>query len=174
MDRCYIDKQRYKSSTKSTASEFLTDTVNRCLTDDCKDCTGSYNNDIVHHRFICLCLCHRKCKKNAPLNQEEATEIYDNPDFWTIDKIELHLSKFHNIATTFGRTHFGDSEDKEFYLHCLDIDSKEVLKRVQALLEEEWKIETFVTKTQKDCGYHVYWFEHVQLLVKKKYKHSKL
>ena len=25
---------------------------------------------------------------------------------------------------------------------------------------EEWKLKTFVTKTQKDCGYHVYWFEH--------------
>jgi hypothetical protein len=72
MDRCYIHEQGYKSSTKATASEFLTDTVNRCLTDDCKDCTGSYSNDMLRHRLVCLCLCHRKCKKNASLNQEEA------------------------------------------------------------------------------------------------------
>ena len=25
---------------------------------------------------------------------------------------------------------------------------------------EEWKLKTFVTKTQKDCGHHVYWFEY--------------
>jgi hypothetical protein len=88
------------------------------------------------------------------------SKIYDNPEFWSIEKIREHTDKFYNLATTFGKSHPKDAERKELYLYCLDIDSDEVLKRVQVLLEEEWKHKTFVTKTQKDCGYHVYWFEH--------------
>src|SRR5215211_807054 len=88
------------------------------------------------------------------------SEIYDNPDFWSIEKIREYTDKFYNISTTFGKTHVKDAQGKELYLHCLDIDSDEVLKRVQDLLEQEWNFKTFVTKTQKDCGYHVYWFEY--------------
>jgi hypothetical protein len=86
------------------------------------------------------------------------SEIYDK-DFWSIEKISENANKFYNIATTFGKSHVKEAEGKELYLHCLDIDSDNVLKRVQVLLEQEWKFKTFVTKTQKDCGYHVYWFE---------------
>ncbi|HKG87608.1 MAG TPA: hypothetical protein VKA95_04725 [Nitrososphaeraceae archaeon] len=86
--------------------------------------------------------------------------IYDNPDFWSIEKIREYTDKFYNVATTFGKSHVKDTQGKELYLYCLDIDSDEVLKRVQVLLEQEWKHKTFVTKTQKDCGYHVYWFEY--------------
>jgi Bifunctional DNA primase/polymerase, N-terminal len=88
------------------------------------------------------------------------SEIHDNPDFWSIQKIREHTDKFYNVATTFGKSHVKDAHGKELYLYCLDIDSDEVLERVQVLLEQEWKFKTFVTKTQKDCGYHVYWFEH--------------
>ncbi|MCC2647386.1 MAG: hypothetical protein K0R16_189, partial [Nitrososphaeraceae archaeon] len=88
------------------------------------------------------------------------SEIYDNPDFWSIQKIRERTDKFHNVATTFGKSNIKDTDGKEFYFYCLDIDSDEVLKKVQPLLEQEWKLKTFVTKTQKDCGYHVYWFEH--------------
>ena len=84
------------------------------------------------------------------------SEIYDNPDFWSIQKIREYTDKFYNVATTFGKSHVKDAEGKQLYLYCLDIDSDEVLKRVQVLLEQEWKLKTFVTKTQKDCGYHVY------------------
>ena len=88
-------------------------------------------------------------------------EIYTNSDFWSLDKLKKHSNKFHNIATTFGQTHLKDGQNNPLYLHCLDIDSDEVLKRVNSSLEGKWKSKTFVTKTQKDCGYHVYWFEHV-------------
>jgi hypothetical protein len=88
------------------------------------------------------------------------SEIHDNPDFWSTEKIREYIDKFYNVATTFGQSHVKDAQGKELYLHCLDIDSDEVLKRVQVLLEEEWNLKTFVTKTQKDCGYHVYWFEY--------------
>ena|SRR5215207_1989569 len=104
--------------------------------------------------------------KPVPLNELSKSpviawgEIYDNTDFWSIEKITGHLDKFHNIATTFGQTNITDSDGNSMYLYCLDIDSEEVLQRVTTLLEQEWKAKTFVTKTQKDGGYHVYWFEH--------------
>jgi hypothetical protein len=88
------------------------------------------------------------------------SEIYEDSKFWSEEKFEKYLSKFYNIATTFGKSHVRDLEGRDLYLYCLDIDSEEALKRVSGLLEGEWKTKTFVTKTQKDCGYHVYWFGH--------------
>jgi len=84
----------------------------------------------------------------------------DNPEFWSEKKIKESPNRFHNVATTFGKSKIKDAEGGDLYLHCLDIDSEEVLKRVHGLLKGEWQTKTFVTKTQKDCGHHVYWFEH--------------
>jgi hypothetical protein len=60
------------------------------------------------------------------------SEIYDNPDFWSIEKIREHSDKFYNVATTFGKSHVKDTKEKELYLYCLDIDSEEVLKRLNS------------------------------------------
>jgi hypothetical protein len=30
------------------------------------------------------------------------SEIHDNPDFWSIEKIREYTDKFYNVATTFG------------------------------------------------------------------------
>ncbi|MGC1930191.1 MAG: hypothetical protein WA667_14555, partial [Candidatus Nitrosopolaris sp.] len=101
--------------------------------------------------------------KLVPLNELSSgptiswSEIYSKPDYWSDEKLRLQLNKFYNIATTFGKSHLRDKDGRELYLYCLDIDSEEVLNRVCALLEQ-WKLVTFVTKTQK--GHHVYWFEH--------------
>ena len=67
------------------------------------------------------------------------------------------------MATTFGITHVKDGHGKEevLYLHCLDIDSDNVLRLTSDLLEE-LQSKTFVTKTKKDCRYHVYWLSHTQ------------
>jgi hypothetical protein len=103
--------------------------------------------------------------KPVPLNELSTgptvawSEIYSTPDYWSDEKFRVDLNKFHNIATTFGQSPLRDKDGRELYLHCLDIDSEEVLNRILTLLEQ-WKLVTFVTKTQKDCGYHVYWFEH--------------
>jgi hypothetical protein len=85
--------------------------------------------------------------------------IYDKPDFWSIERFKEYAKKFHNLATTFGQSQLVDSQGRQLYLYCLDVDSEEVLKRLLKSLEE-WKLKTFVTKTQKDYGYHVYWFEY--------------
>ena len=103
--------------------------------------------------------------KLVPLNEPSMrpvlawSDIYDNSNFWSLEKFEKYANKFNNLATTFGQSPLTDSHGRELFLYCLDIDSEEVLKRVSTFLEE-WKLKTFVTKTQKDCGYHVYWFEY--------------
>lgn len=63
--------QEVKASKKE--SEFLVDTVNHCLSDDCKDCTGSYINELLHHRLRCLCQCHGEEPK-APRLVGDTTE----------------------------------------------------------------------------------------------------
>ena len=87
------------------------------------------------------------------------SEMYTNPGFWSEEKIRKYSDTFYNVSTTFGQTNVSDTQGRELYLYCLDIDSEDALKRLNSLLEEEWKLKTFVTKTQKDCGFHVYWFE---------------
>ncbi|MGC2573943.1 MAG: hypothetical protein WA364_20700, partial [Candidatus Nitrosopolaris sp.] len=89
-------------------------------------------------------------------------EIYNNPDYWTEEKLTQNYWKFSNRATTFGITYVRTIQgNKKLYLHCLDIDSDNVLAILFDLLNE-LKPKTFVTKTKKDCGYHVYWLSHIQ------------
>jgi hypothetical protein len=57
--------------------------VTRCLTEDCKDCTGSYTNEILGHRFICKCSCHHHykdkqgvaAKVDSKSTEKESTKI---------------------------------------------------------------------------------------------------
>ena len=109
--------------------------------------------------------------KLVPIGRDSKTpavrstnDIYNNPDFWTEEKIIEDYARFSNIATTFGITSIKGTEPNEnekVYLHCLDIDSDNVLSILFDLVEE-LKSKTFVTKTKKDCGYHIYWLSHTQ------------
>ena len=44
------------------------------------------------------------------------SEIYSRSDFWSVEKFKLLLDKFHNIATTFGKSHLRDIDGREIYL----------------------------------------------------------
>jgi DNA polymerase elongation subunit (family B) len=88
-------------------------------------------------------------------------EVYDNPDYWTAETLKLEHQRFTNLATTFGKIHLKDENGEALYLHGLDIDSDNVLRILFDLLEE-LKSKTFVTKTKKDCGYHIYWLSRKQ------------
>src|SRR5215207_3077273 len=92
---------------------------------------------------------------------KSTNEIYDNPNYWTEQKLKQEHHRFRNVATTFGKTHVKDEKGEDLYLHGLDIDSDSVLGILFDLLEE-LKLKTYVTKTKKDCGYHVYWLSHKQ------------
>jgi hypothetical protein len=54
--------------------DFWTDTITQCLTDDCKECTGSYSNHLLRHRLICRC---RRCgynNKHIALAEQESID----------------------------------------------------------------------------------------------------
>jgi hypothetical protein len=48
------------TTNRKSDDDYSSDVVTICLTDNCKDCTGSYSNQILRHRLICKCRCHRK------------------------------------------------------------------------------------------------------------------
>jgi Bifunctional DNA primase/polymerase, N-terminal len=93
------------------------------------------------------------------------TKVYESG--WTED--ELSKLQFSNIATCFGKSHLEDKEGKALYLNCLDIDSEEVFTRLAIVTDEKGKSrfligelceQTYVTKTRKKHGRHIYWFSH--------------
>jgi hypothetical protein len=52
---------------------------------------------------------HKIGFKLVPLNESgkpviEWTQIYDNPEYWTAEKLIQYIYKFKNIATCFGKT----------------------------------------------------------------------
>jgi hypothetical protein len=103
---------------------------------------------------------------------EPWTPIYDNPNYWTPEKLEQESYKFDNVATCFGKTHLKDEKGRDLYLNCLDIDSDSVYDILFNLensnTRESYSFiakvqdKTFVTKTKKINGFHVYWFSHKQ------------
>lgn len=96
--------------------------------------------------------------------------IYNHPEFWNKDRISREAWRFHNVATTYGKTHIKDEEGNNLYLNEFDIDSKEVFDRLAIVrvkdkdyffIDEMCKI-TFVVKTKKKYGYRIYWLSHKQ------------
>jgi hypothetical protein len=92
---------------------------------------------------------------------KSTNEVYANPSLWTPEKIEQESYKFNNVATTLGNTSIKVENGEDLYLNVLDIDSDNVLEILYDTLEE-LKSKTFVTKTKKDCGYHVFWLSYSQ------------
>src|SRR6266480_2697614 len=56
---------------------------------------------------------------------ESTNEIYDDPNYWSYEKLVREAYMFNNVATLFGKTHLSD-EQGVLYLNCLDIDSQKV------------------------------------------------
>ena len=103
---------------------------------------------------------------------EAWTPIYENPNYWTPEKLKQQAHKFRNVATVFGKTHIKDEEGRDLYLNCLDIDSDKVYdilfnlensksKQKYCLIPKLQKV-TFVTKTRKKNGFHIHWLSHRQ------------
>ena len=109
--------------------------------------------------------------KVIPLDENDRpcepwTPIYDHPNYWTVEKLNEQVSKFRNVATCFGITR-KDEQGNDLYLNCLDIDSDNVYKILFNLMNgttgKEYSFiakameKTFVTKTRKPNGFHIYW-----------------
>lgn len=93
--------------------------------------------------------------------QEDKTKIFERESY-----------KFKNVATCFGKTHLKDEQGRDLYLNCLDIDSNNVYFILFNLANDKTRQEysmiaqaqqsTFVTKTRKKNGFHIYWLSHKQ------------
>lgn len=66
--------KQYKNISRSTSyrsdpqpSNYLTNIMTICPTEDCKDCTGSISNDLFGHRFVCMCQCHLSVEKRVDM-----------------------------------------------------------------------------------------------------------
>ncbi len=96
------------------------------------------------------------------------TDIYEKTNYWSPDRLVQESYRFKNVATTFGKTHLEDDHGP-LYLYALDIDSNEVYKilfRLQNGDNEEYSLIpkmqecSYVTKTRKTLGFHIYWLSH--------------
>lgn len=97
--------------------------------------------------------------------------IYNQPEFWTEDRLEKEGWRFKNVATHLGRTHLKGEDGRSLYLNALDIDSEKVFTILNRLststgkdfyfIEEVCK-KTFISKTKKKYGRHVFWFSYKQ------------
>ncbi len=126
------------------------------------------------------------------------SSVYGNPGYWKIENFDNQAtySKFINVASTLGKTHIKDIENRDLYLQVLDIDSEYIhdilSKRLSQIINsndgaksiiqeflksigitdvnqyddltilEICKKNTFVTKTKKPCGYHIWWLSYMQ------------
>ena len=124
-----------------------------------------------------LCNLDKLGFKLVPLKQDSQTpniqstnDIYNNPDYWSEEKLLSKQHLFYNIATLLGKSHIKDTDGSSLYLNGIDIDSEDVFTRLtkysavgkEVNLFEELCQSTYVTKTQKSFGYHIYWFSHNQ------------
>jgi hypothetical protein len=120
------------------------------------------------------------------------TLVYEDPNFWSDEKLVAESWKFKNVATVFGKTHLKDSEDRDLYLNDFDCDSEPVYNilttpidaisdsRLKSKLQElcskfgldmtTGKVSLFdclraitvVVKTRKPNGFHAFWLSHTQ------------
>jgi P4 family phage/plasmid primase-like protien len=101
--------------------------------------------------------------KEHPVNY-----IYHHPEFWNEERLVKESWRFHNVATTFGKTHRKDDQNNDLYLNQLDIDSDEVFTRLANIcingkdyfFVDEMCQKTYVTKTKKKWGRHIFWLSH--------------
>jgi hypothetical protein len=89
--------------------------------------------------------------------------IYRNPYIWTDEKIDNEAWRFEGIRTLPGKTYVRDCNGSIIsgpYMLCIcDIDSEGAYRKCQKELQNDWINVTYVTKTRKEFGYHIYWFE---------------
>jgi hypothetical protein len=115
--------------------------------------------------------------KLIPLREDSMTpnvpstnEIYNNPEYWSEDSLRSKHHLFHNVATTFGKSQIKDEDGSDLYLNELDIDSDVVFARLVRVLagDNEYNLidsmckRTYVVKTKKKFGRHIYWYSHKQ------------
>ena len=112
------------------------------------------------------------------------TSVYENPNYWSAEKLITQWSIFKNVATVFGKTHVKDEKGLDLYLNDFDCDSEcvnQILSsdqiqdpilrgKVQNIISKSGskslfdflRKNTVVVKTRKEFGFHFYCFSHKQ------------
>ena len=112
----------------------------------------------------------RQCSIEESVDGKEhpVNYIYHHPEFWNEERLAKEVCRFHNVATTFGKAHLKDELGNNLYLNKLDIDSDDVFTRLANIrvkdkdyffIDEMCKT-TYVTKTMKKWGRHIFWLSH--------------
>jgi P4 family phage/plasmid primase-like protien len=109
-------------------------------------------------------------EESADGKEHPVNYIYNHPDFWNEERLEREAWRFNAVATTFGKTRLKDDNGNDLYLNQLDIDSEEVFTKLANIrikdneyffIDQMCKI-TYITKTRKKWGYHMYWLSPKQ------------
>jgi hypothetical protein len=112
------------------------------------------------------------------------TPVYENPNYWSWEKLITESSTFKKVATVFGNSHVKDEKGLDLYLNGFDCDSYYVSQilnsdqiqdpiigeKIQNLVSKSGSKSLFdflrkttvVVKTRKEFGFHFYWFSHKQ------------
>ena len=83
-------------STAKYYNIFSYDTVTKCLTDECKDCTGFYRNKLIRHGFLCRCACHQSSKI---VNNKRFEYSYDSALNCSTVNVGVHRHVTPNLRT---------------------------------------------------------------------------
>jgi hypothetical protein len=103
--------------------------------------------------------------------EEPVNYIYNHPEFWNEERIKREAYRFKNVATLLGKTHLKKDDGSPLYILALDIDSEPVFTALGRLIgrngNEYYFIDkacksTFVSKTKKRYGRHVFWLSSKQ------------
>lgn len=115
-------------------------------------------------------------RQKSKLESEDGEEhpinyISNHPEFWNHQRIEKEKIRFKNVATLLGKIRLRDPNDRILYLNALDIDSEQVFTALCRLtgpdgqdvyfIDEICK-NTFVSKTKKKYGRHIFWLSYEQ------------
>jgi P4 family phage/plasmid primase-like protien len=98
---------------------------------------------------------------------EPVNYIYNHPELWTEERLRREAYRFKNVATLPGKTHLKTKDGSPSYLCALDIDSEQVFTILSRLRSAKNDNDfyflhmacksTFVTKTKKNYGRHIFW-----------------
>ena len=87
--------------------------------------------------------------------------FYHVADYWTPETLRMWASKFRGVRVVGGKTYVRKNGKKSgpYRLFQLDIDSQGAYDLLETLLETRLLKLTYVIKSRKEYGYHVYWLE---------------
>ena len=103
--------------------------------------------------------------------EEPVNYVYNHPEFWNEERIKKEAYRFKNVATALGKTQLKRDDGSPLYINALDIDSEQVFTTLSRLsdrngndfyfIDEACK-STFVSKTKKKYGRHIFWLSSEQ------------